>query len=348
MKLGELANLIEAKLTGSPEVEITGAASFSEAGEGEITFLREKKQISGLLQTRASAVIVSEQIMAAAMQSGDVRTSLMVSENPQFSFARALEVLHGRPYQPAGVSDKAIIGDNVRLGRDISIYPLAVLSNNSEIGNSVTVSSGAFIGEGVSIGDNSCIHPNVTIREGSKIGSHVIIHAGSVIGSDGFGYVLKDGRRHKIPQVGGVIIEDDVEIGANVTIDRATVGNTIIGSGSKIDNLVQIGHNVIIGKHCIIVSQVGVSGSVDIGDGVILAGQAGIRDHVAIGSRAVIAAQSGVGGDIPAGEVYSGSPAIPHRTWLRAQSVYAKLPEYIRRLQEIERKIKKEGASDVE
>lgn len=348
MKLGELANLIEAKVSGNPEVEITRAASFSEAGEGEITFLREKKEVSSLLQTRASAVIVADEVFHAAMKAGDVHTSLVVSADPQFSFARVLEILYGIPYRPTGISDRAVIGAKARIGIDVSIHPFALIGDNAKIGDRVTVSSGVFIGEGVTIGDNSCIHPNVTIGKGSMIGARVFIHAGSVIGSDGFGYVMKEGRHYKVPQVGGVIIEDDVEIGANVTIDRATVGNTIIGSGSKIDNLVQIGHNVIIGKHCIIVSQVGISGSVEIGDGVILAGQAGVRDHVTIGSRAVIAAQSGVGGDIPAGEVYSGSPAIPHRTWLRAQSVYAKLPEYLRRLQEIERKISKEGASDVE
>ncbi len=173
-------------------------------------------------------------------------------------------------------------------------------------------------------------------------------HAGTVIGSDGYGYVFEQGKHYKIPQVGGVIIEDEVEIGANVCIDRATLGNTIIGAGTKIDNLVQVAHNVKIGKNCIIVAQVGISGSVEIGDGVILAGQVGIRDHIKIGSQAIVGAQSGVSSDIPDGQVFSGSPAIPHKTWLRAQSIYSKLPEYIKRLQEIERKNLKEEPSDDE
>jgi UDP-3-O-[3-hydroxymyristoyl] glucosamine N-acyltransferase len=231
---------------------------------------------------------------------------------------------------------------------DVSIHPHACINSNAVLGSRVTVSSGVFIGEGVSIGDDSFIYPNVTIRENVTIGKKVIVHSGTVIGSDGYGYVPEKGRHYKIPQIGSVIIEDEVEIGANVCIDRGTVGNTIIGWGTKIDNLVQIGHNVKIGKSCIIVSQVGISGSVEIGDGVILAGQVGIRDHIKVGNKAIVGAQSGIGSDIPEGQVYSGSPAIPHKTWLRAQSIYSKLPEYVRRLQEMERKLLKEEQSDDE
>jgi UDP-3-O-[3-hydroxymyristoyl] glucosamine N-acyltransferase len=212
----------------------------------------------------------------------------------------------------------------------------------------VTVSPGAFIGQGATIGDDSIIYENATIKDNVIIGRNVRVHSGTVIGSDGFGYVLDKGKHHKIPQVGGVIIEDDVEIGANVCVDRATVGNTIIGSGTKIDNLVQIGHNVVVGKNSIIISQVGVSGSVEIGDSVILAGQVGIRDHIKIGDKAIVGAQAGIGSDIPAGQIFSGSPAIPHKKWLRAQSIYSKLPDYIRRLQELERKTSKEEPSDDE
>jgi UDP-3-O-[3-hydroxymyristoyl] glucosamine N-acyltransferase len=198
---------------------------------------------------------------------------------------------------------------------------------------------GSYIGSGVSIGDNSIIHPNVTIRENVSIGKGVIVHSGTVIGSDGFGYILEKGEHYKIPQVGGVIIEDNVEIGSNVSIDRATTGNTIIRQGTKIDNLVQIAHNVSVGKKCIIVSQVGISGSVEIGDGVVLAGQVGVKDHVRIGPGAVAAGQSGITRDIPGGQTYSGMPAIPHRTWLKAQSMFARLPELMKRLQDVENKI---------
>jgi UDP-3-O-[3-hydroxymyristoyl] glucosamine N-acyltransferase len=198
----------------------------------------------------------------------------------------------------------------------------------------------------VTVGDDSFIHPNVTVRERVKIGRKVIVHSGTVIGSDGFGYVQEKGGHYKIPQVGGVIIGDDVEIGANVCIDRATSGNTIIGSGTKIDNLVQVAHNVKIGRNCIIVAQVGISGSVDIGDGVILAGQVGIKDHVKIGPGAVVAAQAGVSGDIPGGRIYSGTPAIPHGTSLRALNLYSKLPEYVKRIREIEKKLGISGKAD--
>jgi UDP-3-O-[3-hydroxymyristoyl] glucosamine N-acyltransferase len=341
MKLRELAELIGGRISGNPEVEISGVSGIEEAKEGDITFLLDKKKLNEILSVNVSAVIVKEEIKELA-------ASMLIVDNPQFTFARALEVFYIKPYNPSGISDKAFIGDGVQMGDDISVHPLAYISSNVILGARVTVSPGVYIGQGVSIGDDSILYPNVTIKENVKIGKKVIVHSGAVIGSDGFGYVLEKGIHYKIPQVGGVIIEDDVEIGVNVVIDRATFGNTIIGCGTKIDNLVQIAHNVKIGKKCIIVSQVGISGSVEIGDGVVLAGQVGVRDHIKIGDGAMIGAQSGIGTDIPDGQIYSGSPAIPHKTWLRSQSIYAKLPEYVKRLQKLERKLQKEGQSDDE
>jgi UDP-3-O-[3-hydroxymyristoyl] glucosamine N-acyltransferase len=341
MKLRELAELIGGRISGNPDVEISGVSGMEEAKEGDITFLLDKNKLNEISSVNVSAVIVKEEIKELA-------ASMLIVDNPQFTFARALEVFYIKPYNPSGISDKAFIGDGVQTGDDISVHPLAYISSNVILGARVTVSPGVYIGQGVSIGDDSILYPNVTIKENVKIGKKAIVHSGAVIGSDGFGYVLEKGIHHKIPQVGGVIIEDDVEIGANVVIDRATLGNTIIGQGTKIDNLVQIAHNVKIGKKCIIVSQVGISGSVEIGDGVVLAGQVGVRDHIKIGDGAMVGAQSGIGTDIPDGQLYSGSPAIPHKTWLRSQSIYAKLPEYVKRLQKLERKLHKEGQSDDE
>jgi len=333
MKLRELRDLIGGEILGNPEVDITGVAGINEARQGDITFLADRKGLKEIGGINASAVIIREEIKG-------IGASMLIVDNPYLTFAKALEVFYKKPFKSLGVSSSAIIGSDVSFGEDVTVYPLAYISNRVILGSRVTISPLVYIGEDVSIGDDTVIYPHVTIRENVKIGKGVIVHSGTVIGSDGFGYVEDCGRHYKIPQVGGVIIEDDVEIGANVTIDRATTGNTLIGSGTKIDNLVQIAHNVKIGKNCIIVAQVGIGGSVEIGDGVMLGGQAGVRDHVKIGDRGMVGAQSGVGGDIPEGEAFSGTPAIPHREWLRAQGIYAKLPELVRRLRELERRIK--------
>ncbi|MBI5665983.1 MAG: UDP-3-O-(3-hydroxymyristoyl)glucosamine N-acyltransferase [Nitrospirae bacterium] len=329
MKLRELAALIGGRIEGSPDVEITGVAGIENAKEGDITFIHNVRDIPPVA---ASALIVNEEIKGLA-------ASLLIVGNPQFAFARALEVFYVKPYSPSGISDKAVIGSNVRIGDDVSVYPNAYIGDDVELGQRVTISPGVFLGKGVTVGDDSFIHPNVTIREKVKIGKRVIVHSGTVIGSDGFGYVPEKGRQYKIPQVGGVIVEDDVEIGANACIDRATVGNTIIGGGTKIDNLVQVAHNVKIGRNCIIVALAGISGSVEIGDGAIIAGQVGIKDHVKIGAGAIVAAQAGITGNIPAGQIYSGTPAIPHGTSLRAQNLYSKLPEFAKRIRAIEKKL---------
>jgi UDP-3-O-[3-hydroxymyristoyl] glucosamine N-acyltransferase len=316
MKLRELATLIGGDVIGDPEVEITGVAGIADAQTGDITYIHDKKFLRDTSAIHASAVIVKE-------AAEGLSASMLIAKNPQYTYAKA----------------RAFIGDNVILGDKVSVHHFACICDHAVIGAGATIGSGVYIEDGVTIGDNTLIYPNVTLRGNTKIGNNVTIHSGAVIGSDGFGYVMEQGMHYKIPQVGGVIIEDNVEIGSNVTIDRGTTGNTFIGSGTKIDNLVQVGHNVTIGSNSIIISQVGISGSVDIGDSVILAGQVGVRDHITIGNRAIVGAQSGIGGNIPEGQVYSGSPAIPHKSWLRAQSIYSKLPEYAKRIQELERKL---------
>jgi UDP-3-O-[3-hydroxymyristoyl] glucosamine N-acyltransferase len=240
--------------------------------------------------------------------------------------------------KPAGISGDAIVSEKAVIAKDVSIFPFSYIADGVTVGPGTVVYPYVFIGENTTVGEGCVLYPHVTLREGVTIGNRVIIHSGTVIGSDGFGYVFHEGRHYKIPQVGGVILEDDVEIGSNASIDRATTGNTIIGKGTKIDNLSQIAHNVKIGQHSIIVAQVGIGGSTEIGDYVTLAGQVGVADHTVVESGTMIGAQSGIVGHIAKG-AYSGSPAIPHRDWLRAQALYAKLPEMQKKIREIEEKI---------
>jgi len=335
MKLREIANIIGGHIVGNPEIDITGVSSIKDAQRGDITFLADKKNRQYAHTTNASAIIVRQ---AHYEEIGKLPISIVVVDNPHLAFARTLEIFYSKPPIPSGISKEAFIGKDVNFGNDVTVSSFVYIADNVTIKDRVIIFPGVYIGNDVIIGEDTIIYPNVTIRENVKIGKKVIIHSGAVIGSDGFGYVQDKGENYKIPQVGGVIIEDNVEVGANVTIDRATLGNTVIGSGTKIDNLVQIAHNVKIGKNCIILAQVGISGSVEIGDNVVLAGQAGIADHTKIANGVTVIGKSGVTGDLEAG-VYSGVPAIPHKQWLRAQSVYAKLPDILRRIQELERKI---------
>lgn len=339
MKLHELSEVIGGKVLGNANTEIKGAAGISEAKEGDITFLADKRNLDYVFSTDASAIIVREEIKG-------LLKSMLLVDNPALAFARVLEILYKKPYKALGVSERAIIEKDVSIGKDITIHPFVYIGSKAVIEDRVSIFPNVYIGEGVNIGEDSIIYPNVTIRENVKVGKRVIVHPGAVIGADGFGYVRDRGKHYKIPQVGSVMIEDDVEIGANVTIDRATTGNTIIGAGTKIDNLVQIGHNVKIGRNCIIVAQVGIGGSSEIGDETILGGQAGIRDHVKLGKGVMAGARAGITHDVPDSQVVSGYPAIPHKEWLRAQGIYSKLPEYIRRLQRLERSQKTNKGSE--
>ena len=339
MKLIALADIVDGRIAGDPETDITGVAGIQEAGQGDITYLADKKNVSALDGLQASAVFVHDKIE-------NISLNMVIVENPQYAFAKALEVFHKKSLQPGGVSEQAVICSGVQTGKDVTVYPAAYISSNVMIGDGVTIFPGVFVGEDTTIGDNTFIYPNVTVREGVRIGKGVIIHAGAVIGADGFGYVQEKGIHYKIPQVGGVIIEDNVEIGANVIIDRATTGNTVVGSGTKIDNLVQIAHNVKIGKNCIIVAQVGISGSVEIGDGTILGGQVGIKDHIKIGKNVMVAAQAGVISNLSEGQIYSGSPALPHHTSLRVNRTFTRLPELAKKVQKLEKLVSKEENSD--
>lgn len=333
MKLREIADIISGELLGDPETEIRGVAGVTDGLEGDITFLSDNRYLRDCLSSKASAVIVKEFI-------DDLKKPQIKVKNPYYAFAILLEHFHPREKEKEDISPDARVSEGARIGRGVTIYPFVYVSEGAEIGDNTVVYPFVYIGRGSIIGSSCLIYPNVTIREGVKIGNRVIIHAGAVIGSDGFGYVFEQERHHKIPQVGGVIIGDDVEIGANVTIDRATTGDTIIGNGTKIDNLVQIGHNVRIGENTIIVAQVGIGGSTTIGKHVMLGGQAGVSDHAIIEDGTMVGAQSGVMGHLKQG-IYSGCPVIPHREWLKASALFARLPEIMKRIKEIEDKLKR-------
>ena len=335
MKIKELAALLNGEIIGPPQadnIEITGVSGIKEAQEGDITFISAQRYVKDLSGCRASCVIVKEPI-------ADIDITQLKVSNPCFTFAKLLEHFYVKLQKHIGISKDAIVSDKARIGKDVSILPLSYISDRVSVGDRTVIHPYVFIGDDTAVGEDCLIYPNVTLRENVKIGNRVIIHSGSVIGSDGFGYVFEKGRHYKIPQVGGVIIEDDVEIGSNVSIDRATTGNTIIGKCTKIDNLVQIAHNVKIGNNSIIIAQVGIGGSSEIGDFVTIAGQVGVSDHAKIESETMIGAQSGVMGHVTKG-VYSGTFAIPHRDWLKAQAIFTKLPELNKKIKELEEKIK--------
>ncbi len=331
--LAELADYVGGRVIGDKRVKISSVGSIDDAVEGQITFIADPRYLSKLNQTRASAVIVPPQVERA-------EKTLLVSENPYLAWAQIATLLIPKPQVSREVDGSAIIAPSAKLGRDVSIYPFVYVGERVELGNRVVLMPGVWVGDDSRIGEDSLAYANVSIYPGSSIGKRVIIHSGAVIGSDGFGFVPEAKKHFKIPQQGTVVVEDDVEIGANTTIDRATLGKTLIKKGTKIDNLVQIGHNVTVGENCIIVAQVGISGSTRIGNNVTLAGQVGIVDHVEIGDNVMVGAKSGVAHTVAPNKLVSGIPAIAHKDWLRAMAVFSKLPELRKTLRELEKKVK--------
>jgi UDP-3-O-[3-hydroxymyristoyl] glucosamine N-acyltransferase len=330
--LGQIAQLVGGELVGDGNISITGVNSIEQAGTEEITFLAHPRYRAYLDTTRAAGIIVPPRVEG-------IKKPHIVVPNPYLALVKVLEYFHAPSRPPAGIHPLAVLGKNPQLGKGVCIYPWAVLGDQVCLGQGVVVHPGVYIGDGVKVGDRTTIHAQVSIYPGVTIGEGVVIHSGSVIGSPGFGYVW-DGERHRhIPQVGGVVIEDEVEIGANVTIDRGTIGNTRIGRGVKIDNLVQIAHNVTIGEHSIIVAQVGVSGSTRIGRQVGIGGQAGVVGHVQIGDQAKVAAKAGVSKDVPPGAVIAGFSGVPHPEWRKSEAALRRLPKLQTRLQELERRL---------
>jgi len=321
------------ELLGNPEQKITGAASLSEAVPGEISFFADPRYFSRLRKTRASAVFVPLDF-SETIPAGQIRVA-----NPSKAFEQIVLKLAPKPVTFApGVHPSAIVDPSAKLGARVSIQPYAVIEAGASIGDDSVIGAGTYIAHETSIGPSCMIYPNVTIRERTRIGARVIVHAGVVIGADGFGFEIVDGRQKKIPQLGIVQIDDDVEIGANTTIDRARFGRTWIQEGVKIDNLVQVAHNVVIGKHSVIAAQTGISGSVRVGEQVIMAGQVGIVGHVTIGDNTVIAAQSGISKDVPGG-VWFGYPAVPLAEAKRQIAWIHRLGKLIERVKAIEKKL---------
>jgi len=330
--LSEIANIVGGKLVGQPEIQISGIAPLEEAASGDITLFAKEKYKKLLHQSKASAFIVSSELPFKDKNQ-------IIVENSYYAFAQLLRLFYQPPYQSKGISDKAIIGEGCSIGKDVTFYPLVYIGDHCTIGDRVTLYPGVVIGDKVKIGEDSILYPNVSIYQNINIGKRVIIHSGTILGSDGFGFVLKDERYHKIPQVGTVVVEDDVELGANVCVDRATLGKTIIKRGVKVDNLVQIGHNVSIGEDSILVSQVGLSGSTKIGRRALLAGRAATVHDVRIGDNVTLTGETVVTKDLPDDSFVSGYPAIDHKIWKKSIILFKQLPELLARLRRLEEKV---------
>ena len=331
--LQELADLCGGVLRGDPALKITGAASLSEAVPGEISFYADPRYMSRLKKTHASAIFVASDF------SEKTDVAQIRVPNPSKAFEQVVLKLAPKPIAFApGIHPTAIIDPSAKLGTDVSIQPHTVIEANASIGSKTVVGAGCYVGHESAIGDSCLIYPNVTIRERSRIGARVIIHSGVVIGADGFGFESIEGRHQKIPQIGIVQIDDDVEIGANTTIDRARFGRTWIQEGVKIDNLVQIAHNVIVGKNSIIAAQTGISGSTRIGEKVMMAGQVGVIGHLTIEDNTVIAAQSGISKDLPGG-AWFGSPAVPLPEAKRQIAWIHRLGKLFERVKALEKKL---------
>ena len=331
--LKEIAKLIDGQVIGDGGTLITGASGIREAAEGDITFLANSKYSSLMDKTRASAIITSSDAQGTTKP-------IILTQNPSLAFVKIISMFTPDDVgHPSGIDYTAVIGKNVSLGKDVTIGAYSVIGDNVTIGDNVIIYAGCYIGHHTKIGSSTLIYPHVSIRERISIGKGVIIHSGAVIGSDGFGFITIKGVHHKIPQVGTVQINDDVEIGANVTIDRARFDKTVIGRGTKIDNLVQIGHNVIIGENVLIVAQAGIAGSAIIGNNVTLGGQVGIVGHITVGDNAIVTAQSGVAKSVAPDTMVSGYPARPYMTNQRINASLQNLPKLFSTVREFKKKI---------
>jgi UDP-3-O-[3-hydroxymyristoyl] glucosamine N-acyltransferase len=318
VSLGEIVDFIDGHYTGNRDLLITTVASLNDATADQLSFLSNRKYAYQLAQTKAGAIVVPKNI------EGDDQRWIRV-DDPYFAIARIMTRWFSARPMPKGISPKASIASSAKLGTNVAVGHFATIGENVVIGNNVTIFQGVSIESGSAIGDDCIVYPNVVVYDGTQIGRRCIIHAGVVIGSDGYGFAMHDGKHHKIPQIGIVRIEDDVEIGAGTTIDRAALGETVIGEGTKIDNLVQIGHNVKIGKHCLLVSQVGIAGSTELGDYVSVAGQSGFSGHLKIGHRVQVAAKSAVLEDVPDDAKVMGSPALPFNEFARRRAALKRL-----------------------
>jgi UDP-3-O-[3-hydroxymyristoyl] glucosamine N-acyltransferase len=332
MRADAIARLVAGKLQGDGSCELRGVARIDDAGADQLSFAERGREIERAAASGAGCILVPEGSSLPG------RTTISVS-NPKLAFIHAAQALY--PVEPPspGIHPSAVVSADAFLDAGVSVGPNVVIEPGARIGQETTLAAGVFVGAGSEIGSRCILYPRVALYPGVRLGSRVVLHAGVVIGGDGFGYVLAEGRHQKFPQVGGVVIEDDVEIGCNTTVDRGSLGTTVIGEGTKIDNLVQIAHNVTIGKHCVIVAQTGISGSSTIGDYVVIAGQAGIGEHAHIESHAVIGGQAGIlpGKIVRDGLVVWGTPARPLAEIKRLHAYMAELPRLAARIKQLSR-----------
>jgi UDP-3-O-[3-hydroxymyristoyl] glucosamine N-acyltransferase len=334
MKVRDIATIIDGEVLGDENLDIKGVSGLKTAKKGDISFVTDTKSIDLAKMSKASCFISGEPLSLA-------EKTVILSKNPALSFIRVIESFYPHEVLKPGISELAIIGERSSIGNNSYIAPYVVIGSDVTIGRNVRINPLTYIGCRSEIGNDVEIDNSVTIIEKTIIGNRVIIHPGTVIGSDGFGYVTEKKRRYKIPQIGRVVIEDDCEIGANVAIDRASFGETRIKKGTKIDNLVQIGHNVTVDENSLLVAQVGIAGSCKIGKNVTLAGQVGVADHLEIGDGAVVAAQGGVTKNIPPNALFSGYPARDHNLARRIYAASVKLPDLLKRIRKIEKTIEK-------
>jgi UDP-3-O-[3-hydroxymyristoyl] glucosamine N-acyltransferase len=338
ISLKQIHDVVGGELVGPPHATVTNLAGFEEAGPTDLAFVTGDRMLKTGRPPLAG-------ILLAHRRLAEITNPHIVVANPALAFAQVARAFFCPVSPPRGIDGSAVRGLHTQIGPDASIWPGVTLGDRVTIGARVTLYPGVFIGSDTTIGDDTLLYPNVVVREGCTIGARVIIHSGTVIGSDGFGYVQDQGRHYKIPQLGGVTIEDDVELGANVTVDRATLGQTVIKQGTKIDNLVQIAHNVTIGAHSILVAQVGIAGSTRVGHHVMIGGQAGLADHIVIGDQVMIAARAGVNRSLEPNQIVSGAPVMPHEVWVKAQAVIPRLPELRQAIRTLEDQMKQLTAS---
>lgn len=330
-RLSELAALVDGTVLGGADPEIAGVTNIEDAGPLDITFA-VPPNLDKAAASKAAAVIVPGDITMYP------KPAIRV-ENPRIAFTKVLEHFTTPTLVTRGVHPSAVIGDGVRLGANVAVMAHVVIADNAQIGDNTVLYPHTYVGENARIGGDCILYPGVTVYARCSLGERAIIHSGAVIGSDGFGFVTIEGRHHKVPQVGNVVIEDDVEIGANVTIDRATTGSTVVKRGTKIDNLVHLAHNVVIGENCFLVAFTGIAGSTKVGNNVIFAGQSGAVGHITIGDNCIFAGKSGAAGDVPPNSFYAGFPARPHKEWLRAEAALHRLPELVKKVQTLEKKL---------
>lgn len=328
----EIARELQGEVVGDPATVLNSFAPADRARAGDLTFAENEEYFARAEQGDASAIIVDGKTTSR-------RKVLIRVANPRVAFAKALALFFPEPVLPAGIHPTAVVASTARIDPTAHIGPACVIGERAQIGARAALHAGDVVGADCRLGEDVVLFPNVTLYPRTELGRRVRVHSATVIGSDGFGYVLDNGAHRKVPQIGNVIVGDDVEIGAGVTIDRGALGPTVIGKGTKIDNLVQVAHNVQIGEHCLLISQVGIAGSTKLGDYVVLAGQVGLAGHLKIGNRVTLAAQSGVMHDIPDGETWFGYPAQPNKEAKRQMVALRHLPELIRRVSEVERKL---------